>query len=594
MSHWIEQANFYHIYPFGFCGCEQYRKDAPETAVPRIKKVIDWIPHIKAMNFNAIYFGPVFESFEHGYDTTDYFKIDKRLGTNDDFKAVCDALHENGIRVVLDGVFNHVGREHAAFQDLIKNKQSSQYKDWFAGVNFGGNTSYNDGFGYEGWSGYYNLVKLNFYNQSVVDHLQSAAKFWIDEFGIDGIRFDAADCLTDNFIKSICHFTRSIKKDFWLMGEIIHGQPSRWANHDMFDSITNYPCYKGLYSSHNDGNFFEIAHSIEYQLGQSNNAYLYNFLDNHDVSRLTSLLKNPDHAASCYTLMYMMYGVPSVYYGSEYGIFGAKGNGHDADLPVRPCISLADIAKGDQALMAHIAALGEVRMDTPAVQSGSYSKVALNNKTFLFKREKNGVEVYIGLNISDGDHTFNVPLRCAKACDRLNGKIYDPVNGAFNVTVPKNSSIVIMNAELVDKLNPFKNPAPAAKETVVDTAPIVNEASPVAEVVAPVAETVISTPEPVSPTPVQEPTPTAVPKNNGCTGVGVPEGRQIVVGGKYKHFKGGDYVVLGLADDHEDCSPQVIYMSLSGQTRTWVRPLDMFLENVDDHGNIKARFDFIE
>ncbi len=139
MSHWIEQTNIYHIYPLGFCGCEKFRSEFSGNGERgRILKVIEWIPHLKKMNFNAVYFGPVFESFEHGYDTTDYYTIDKRLGSNEDFAEVCAALHKNGIRVILDGVFNHVGRDHAAFKDLQQNGGNSRYKDWFAGVNFGG------------------------------------------------------------------------------------------------------------------------------------------------------------------------------------------------------------------------------------------------------------------------------------------------------------------------------------------------------------------------------------------------------------------------------------------------------------------------
>lgn len=571
MAHWIEKANIYHIYPFGFCGCEQYRKDSSETPAPRIKKVIDWIPHIKSLNMNAIYFGPIFESVEHGYDTIDYFKIDRRLGTNQDFKEVCKALHENGIRVILDGVFNHVGRDHFAFADLQKNGQSSQYKDWFSGVNFGGRSPEGDNFSYDGWNGYYNLVKLNLHNKNVEDHLLSAAKMWIDGFDIDGIRFDAADCLTDSFIKSICRYTRSIKRDFWLMGEIIHGDSRRWANPEMFDSVTNYPCYKGLYSSHNDRNYFEIAHSIEYQLGQYGQLYLYNFLDNHDVSRLTSILKNPEHANCCYTLMYMMFGVPSVYYGSEFGIAGTKGQGHDADKPVRPNITEHNVIAGNAELMSHISKLGAIRMKYPVVQTGSYSKVALSNQTFLFKREKDGKQIFAALNISDSTHTFNIQVNCNALVDCLSGQIFKVNNGKADVQVPKNKSMILINA--VD----------ADKEFVAEN--IENVAAPAVEA----AETV-AVPVP-APVPVSAPTPI---KGNGCVGVGVPDGRQIVVGGHYKHFKGGDYTVLHVAEDHETCEKQAVYMQLNGTPRIWVRPLNMFLEDVDDHGNIKPRFEYIK
>ncbi len=569
MSHWIEKSNVYHIYPLGFCGCEKFRSEAPETPNPRIKKVLDWIPHFKEMNFNAVYFGPLFESVKHGYDTIDYTKIDRRLGTNQDFKEVCEALHENGIKIILDGVFNHVGRDNPMFLDLRQNGQNSRYKDWFAGVNFGGRSPYGDNFSYEGWNGCYDLVKLNLWNNDVVEYLLSAVKMWIDEWDIDGIRFDAADCLRDEFIKRIHSFTRSLKPDFWLMGEIIHGNYARWANPEMFDCVTNYQCYKGIYSSHNDRNYFEIAHSIEYQKGQYGDIYMYNFLDNHDVARLASVLKNPEHAECCYTMMYMMYGVPSVYYGSEFGIKGQKGQGEDADLPLRPCIELDNIHDRNEHLMKHISALGAIRRSIEAVQTGSYEKIDLKNQTFLFKRQKDGDIVYVALNISDGDYTFRFNTNYSKLGDRLTGRQFTVKNGNAEITVPKNTSMI-----LTDSAVAFGT---AEEEPSAEKAAPAYEAPPAAE-----------EPEPVScVTPAHD-------KGNGVRGIGVPDGRKPVIGGHYRHFKGGDYVLLNVAKDHETCGEIAVYMSLNGKPDVWARPLDMFLENVDDHGNVRPRFDLIQ
>lgn len=572
MSHWIEKTNIYHIYPLGFCGCEKFRSEAADTDVGRILKVLDWIPHLKKLNMNAVYFGPLFESFEHGYDTTDYYTVDKRLGTNADFKRVCDELHKNGIRVILDGVFNHVGRDHFAFKDLQQNGQGSRYKDWFAGVNFGGRSPYGDNFSYEGWNGHFNLVKLNLYNNEVVEHLFGAVKMWIEEWGIDGIRFDAADCLTEDFIRRIHRFTREMRPDFWLMGEIIHGQYNRWANGEMFDCVTNYQCYKGIYSSHNDRNYFEIAHSIEYQSGQYGNLYMYNFLDNHDVARLMSVLKNPEHAECCYTMMYCMYGVPSVYYGSEFGIYGEKGRGADADLAIRLCLDLDNIPGKNDRLMFHISKLGAIRLALPALQSGSYSKLDLKNQTFLFKRELNGEIVYIALNISDGDYTFRINTPYGKLADRLTGKQFNVNGGAAEITVPKNKSMILVDGNIAvleePEIQTEAQPIPAQNKTVQTEA--VAEMQPVSEQ---------SEPE---------------PKNNGIRGLGVPEGRKIVIGGHYKHFKGGDYVVLNVAKDHETCAEQAVYMQIYGKPVIWVRPLDMFLEDVDDHGNVKPRFALVQ
>ena len=197
---WFENAVFYHIYPIGYFGCPR-QNDFTSEPTHKILRVIDDIPHIKELGCNAVYFGPVFESSAHGYDTADYTKIDRRLGTNEDFKKVCDALHENGIRVVLDGVFNHVGRDFWAFRDVRENKLGSAKKDWFHVRE--GNDGYNDGFWYEGWEGHYELVKLNLYNPEVKQYLKDCITGWKNEFGIDGLRLDVAYCLDLNFLKEL-------------------------------------------------------------------------------------------------------------------------------------------------------------------------------------------------------------------------------------------------------------------------------------------------------------------------------------------------------------------------------------------------------
>ena len=172
---WAYESVFYQIYPLGFCGAPFENDGVSES---RILKVNDWIPHMKKIGINAVYFSPVFESDTHGYNTRDYHKIDCRLGTNEDFAAVCKNLHENGIKVVLDGVFNHVGRGFWAFQDVLQKRWDSPYKDWFH-INFDGNSNYNDGLWYEGWEGNYDLVKLNLHNEEVVNYLLESVKFWV-------------------------------------------------------------------------------------------------------------------------------------------------------------------------------------------------------------------------------------------------------------------------------------------------------------------------------------------------------------------------------------------------------------------------------
>lgn len=283
---YINESVIYNIYPLGFCGAPKENDFKQEY---RLDKIYGWIDHMKSMSVNALVFNPVFESSKHGYDTIDYKKIDCRLGDNESFKKICKTLHDNGIKIMLDGVFNHVGRDFFAFKDVQQNRENSRYASWFENLNFWNNSPYNDGFSYEGWAGYYDLVKLNLHNDEVVNYLLDCARFWIDEFDIDGLRLDAADCIDIEFFKKLKNVCKEKKSDFWLYGEITHGDYNHWANPDVLDSVTNYECYKGIYSSHNDHNYFEIAHSLNRQFangGIYRNIYTYNFVDNHDVNRV--------------------------------------------------------------------------------------------------------------------------------------------------------------------------------------------------------------------------------------------------------------------------------------------------------------------
>ncbi|MGN1096403.1 MAG: alpha-amylase family glycosyl hydrolase, partial [Christensenellales bacterium] len=247
---WADESIFYQIYPLGFCKAPT---ENDGITVNRISKVLSWTKHLKETGVNAIYFSPVFQSDRHGYDTRDYKTVDCRLGGNSDFADVCKKIHSEGFKIVIDGVFNHVGRGFWAFRDVIEHKSESRYKDWFM-INFNGNSCYNDGFWYEGWEGHYELVKLNLNNNEVVEYLLGCVKFWVDEFDIDGLRLDVAYCLNENFMRRLREFTNCLKSDFWLLGEILFGDYNRIVNDGMLHSCTNYECYKGLYSSFNSNN----------------------------------------------------------------------------------------------------------------------------------------------------------------------------------------------------------------------------------------------------------------------------------------------------------------------------------------------------
>ena len=462
---WYNEATFYHIYPLGLTGAP--KENDYGTPVHRLNTLLPWIDHIKEIGCTALYIGPLFESVGHGYETTDYKKLDSRLGTNEDLTNFVKACHDKGIRVIFDGVFNHTGRDFFAFKDIQKNRENSPYVNWYCNVNFGGNTEYNDGFSYENWGGYNLLVKLNQRNPEVQNYICDVIRFWVSEFDIDGIRLDAADVLDFDFMRVLRHTADEVKKDFWLMGEVIHGDYSRWVNGQTLHSVTNYALHKALYSGHNDHNYFEIAHTVKY-LQNMGDLDLYNFVDNHDVERIHTKLQNKAHFAPGHVLLYTLPGVPSIYYGSEFGIDGKKEKFSDASL--RPALDLKDYADAvtKNPCTALIAALGKVRQGTPALSYGSYSELALTNRQFAFARDLDGVRVIVTVNNDDSEAEMNLPTGSAdEYVGALTGKKVRVEYGRIRVSIAANSGEIWLPAGDMPEYKPVQVEVPetaAAKE----------------------------------------------------------------------------------------------------------------------------------
>ena len=417
---WAYESVFYQIYPLGFCGAPFENDGILEH---RILKVMDWIPHMKKLGISAVYFSPLFESDTHGYNTRDYRKLDVRLGTNEDFKQVCAALHENGIRVVLDGVFNHAGRGFGPFQDVLQNRERSPYIDWFGRIDFGGNSPYNDGLWYEGWEGNYDLVKLNLHKEEVVCYLLDSVKSWVDAFDIDGLRLDVAYCLDEGFVRRLRDFTQNLKPDFFLVGEMLHGDYNRLMNDQMLHSVTNYECYKGLYSSFNSMNLFEINHSLLRQFGPENwtlykGKHLLSFVDNHDVTRVASILTNERHLPLIYALMFGMPGIPCVYYGSEWGEKAEKNQGDPALRPAFDKPVWNDLTEW-------ISSLARAKRQSQALNYGGFRSVLLTNRQCIFERKTEEERVLVAINADGEDFTAHFDAGCGTAVDLISGEKHD-------------------------------------------------------------------------------------------------------------------------------------------------------------------------
>lgn len=535
---YINEAVIYNIYPLGFCGTPKHNDGKLEY---RLDKIYDIIDHLKKMSVNVVVFNPLFESTSHGYDTIDYRKVDKRLGDNESFKKICKALHDNGIRIMLDGVFNHVGRDFFAFKDVQEHLWDSRYCGWFQNLNFDGNSPLGDRFWYEGWEGHYELVKLNLHNPEVVDYLLGSVNFWIDEFDIDGLRLDAADCVDIDFFKKLRYTCKSRKPDFWLYGEIIHGDYNRWANSDTLDSVTNYECYKGIYSSHNEHNYFEIAHSLNRQFangGIYQNIYTYNFVDNHDVNRIASVLKDKNHLFNVYTMLYTMPGVPSIYYGSEFGIEGMRTSHSDAEL--RPCLDLNNIPNANYELFNHIAKLGKVRLALEALKYGKFENANIKNETLVYKRFSDNQTVFVAFNLTNHDERIGFDARYnGKLTDVLdNNRMFD-ANGWTEVDMKPYSARILVVNDGSFKLDLSEETQTKSVESTPKAEEITNEDINI---------------------------------------------------GRYRHFKGGVYDVIGFAKHSETGEKLVIYKSAENPDDVWARPYDMFAEIIDRDGQKIKRF----
>ena len=440
MSTWYERGVFYHMYPLGMTGAPKHN-DATEVT-NRFKELDKWIPHIRSLGCSAIYIGPVFESASHGYDTRDYKLVDRRLGDNDSFRNFVAQCHQEGIKVVVDGVFNHTGREFFAFKDIQEKRRDSPYKDWYKGVNFDWQSPCGDSFGYEAWQGHFELPCLNLFNPGVRSYLFDVIRFWIDEFDIDGIRLDCANVLDFNFMKEMRSQTEAMKEDFWLMGEVIHGDYSRWVNNEMLHSVTNYELHKSLYSGFNDHNFFEIAHNVRRL--EAIGRQLYTFVDNHDEDRIATKLKLREHLFPIYICLFTLPGIPSIYYGGEWGVEGKRTNTSDEAL--RPAISIEQEGELHCELTDLIAQLGQIHSQQEPLHTGRYQELLLTNRQYAFARHGEDSVIITAVNNDDepAELAIPVPLQAGEAvnllepADRLpisDGKVHIKLKGNWGAVL---------------------------------------------------------------------------------------------------------------------------------------------------------------
>lgn len=400
MSHpdWAQDAFFYHIYPLGLCGAP-WRNDFQAEPEPRLKLIANWVDHLADLGVNAVYIGPLWEAGSHGYDTVSYWDVDRRLGSQATLQNLVRLLHQRRIRVVLDAVFNHVGREFFAFESLRRLGRQSPYVGWFEGLSFDRRSPQGDAFWYEGWKGHYDLAKLNVQAAEVRLHLLEAVRHWIEAYDIDGLRLDAADCLDKGFLTELKAFCRRLKPDFWLMGEVVIGDYSSWG----LDAITNYELYDSFHKSHNQLDYTVLAATLDRQYGpagQYRHQPLYNFVDNHDVNRIASLLKRSGQLYPLHILLMTLPGIPSIYYGSEAGLEGKRLRW--SDRPLRPFLPDPGALRESRSydLVASLRKLAQLRHQQPVLRSGSYRTLQASAQQLVFARERGDQQLLVAVNMA--------------------------------------------------------------------------------------------------------------------------------------------------------------------------------------------------
>ena len=404
MPAWTEHVIWWHVYPLGFTGAERSAAEAGPRAVPRLRALEPWLDYLLDLGCNGLALGPVFASGTHGYDTVDHFRVDPRLGTDDDLRWLFDTCRAKGVHVLLDGVFNHVGRGFPQFQDVLEHGPESRFARWFdLDVAAGGP----DGFGYRDFEGHHELVALNHGEPEVIEHIVAVANHWLDA-GASGWRFDAAYSIPLPALRQVSDAVHAAHPDAWLVGEVIHGDYTSFVRDGGLDSVTQYELWKAVWSSFNDRNMFELAWALERHDGFVADFVPMTFLGNHDVTRLASRLGDPGLLGHAVAVLFGVAGVPSVYYGDEQAFRGVKEDRAGGDDAVRPAFPGArdELAPhGWPEFRTHQELIG-VRRRHAWLTGAKTSVDHVTNEQLAFTSESGGRRVAVLLNIGDEEHGF--------------------------------------------------------------------------------------------------------------------------------------------------------------------------------------------
>lgn len=404
MPQWSRNVIWWHVYPLGFLGAEDTALGADSEPVDRLPRLEAWLPHLLELGCNGLALGPVFSSETHGYDTVDYHRIDARLGTAESLEALLTACRQRGVRVLLDGVFNHVGRQFPAFRDVLTHGRDSAYADWFR-IDWEADGP--DGFTYDTFEGHDHLVALNHGNPEVVDHVVDVMTRWLDA-GADGWRLDAAYAAPLDFWRQVSERVKQAHPDAWLVGEVLHGDYRRWVREGGLDSTTQYELWKAAWSSLNDRNLYELEHALGRHDDFAEVFRPLTFLGNHDVTRLASVLEDSRHLPHALAVLFSVAGTPSIYAGDEEGLEGVKEDRKGGDDAVRRAFpetpdDLDPAGAGPRALHRELIAL---RRRHPWLADARVRTLEIDDESMAYETTGDGQRLVVLLHVGDDERRF--------------------------------------------------------------------------------------------------------------------------------------------------------------------------------------------
>lgn len=419
---WTGHVIWWQVYPLGFAGAFP-AEQLPVPGEHRLRRIADWFDHAVELGTSGIALGPIFAARTHGYDTTDHFHIDPRLGDDADFDYLVEQARRRGLRILLDGVFNHVGTGFPRYRQAL---QSDTAAHWFRGRRGAFHT----------FEGHPELVTLNHDNPEVAAYTVDVMTHWLRR-GADGWRLDAAYAVPQPFWTDVLAKVRYAHPDAWFVGELIHGDYAAAVRDAGFDSATQYELWKAIWSSLNDANFYELDWAL-----QRHSTFLagfapLTFVGNHDVTRIASRLEHPDHLAQALVILMTVGGVPSLYAGDEFGYRGVKEDRAGGDDAVRPEFGAPPARpdeRGTEIHALHRYLIG-LRRRYPWLHAATTTALRLDNRHYVYQTGHGNEALLVALNADDDPLHVALPELGVAAADVVAGTAAPPQQVVAEVTV---------------------------------------------------------------------------------------------------------------------------------------------------------------